>query len=372
MQPKINAANDHLKRRTDRYMAAHPLANNETQIAPGKIGILLVNLGTPDAPRYWSVRKFLKEFLTDRRVIELPRLLWWPILQFFVLVFRPGRIAKQYAAIWNKETNEGPLKAITRSQAEKLAAWIGAGGLDSKGHHAARDRFFIAWAMRYRKPSISEGILSLKEHGCTRILVVPLYPQYAAATTASVHDEVFATLKAMRWQPAVHIAPPYFDDRTYIDILATSIRSGVSRLGFVPDTILVSFHSLPKAMVAKGDPYYDQCLVTWQLLRQELGLGEDRCPVSFQSRFGARAWLQPYTADKVKDLAQQGTKSLVVVAPGFAADCLETLFELGIENRHIFLKNGGVNYDVIPCLNDSELGMMLIHDHVAREIKGWI
>ena len=217
---------------------ASTLANNETQITPGKIGILLVNLGTPDAPRYWSVRTFLKEFLTDRRVIELPRLFWWPILQFFVLIFRPGRIAKQYAAIWNKETNEGPLKAITRSQAEKLAAWIGAGGLDSKSHHVARDRFFIAWAMRYRKPSIAEGITTLKEHGCSRILVVPLYPQYAAATTASVHDEVFAALKAMRWQPAVHIAPPYFDDQTYIDILATSIRSGVSRLSFVPDTIL--------------------------------------------------------------------------------------------------------------------------------------
>jgi ferrochelatase len=367
-----NVMTNHLEWRTDRYMATNPLATNETQVTPGKIGILLVNLGTPDAPRVWSVRRFLKEFLSDRRVIELPRLLWWPILHFFVLVWRPGRIAKQYAAVWNTETNEGPLKAITRSQAEKLAAWISAGGLDPKGHHAAGGRFFIAWAMRYRKPDIAEGILRLKENGCTRILVVPLYPQYAAATTASVHDKVFETLKAMRWQPAVHIAPPYFDDRTFIDILATSIRGGVSRLGFVPDTILVSFHSLPKAMVAKGDPYYDQCLATWRLLREELGLGEDRCPISFQSRFGAREWLQPYTADMVKTLARQGTKGLIVVAPGFAADCLETLYELSIENREIFLENGGANYAVIPCLNDSELGMMLIHDHVARELKGWI
>jgi ferrochelatase len=353
-------------------MAINLLMKNERQVQPGKIGVLLVNLGTPDAPRFWPVRQFLKEFLSDRRVIGLSRLLWWPILHFIVLVFRPGRIAEHYAAIWNKETNEGPLKAMTRSQAEKLAAWIRAGGLDSKGQHAAGDRFFVAWAMRYRKPDIAQGILSLKEHGCGRILVVPLYPQYAAATTASVADKVFETLEAMQWQPAVRIAPPYFDDGTYIDILATSLRAGASRLGFVPDTILVSFHGLPKAEVAKGDPYYDQCLETWRLLREEVGLGEDRCPVSFQSRFGSAAWLQPYTAAKVKSLAVQGTKSLVVIAPGFAADCLETSYELAIENRAIFLENGGENFAVVPCLNDSELGMMLIYDLVARELKGWI
>jgi protoporphyrin/coproporphyrin ferrochelatase len=351
-------------------MVANSLANIESQVPLGKIGILLVNLGTPDAPRFWAVRRFLKEFLSDRRVVALPRLLWWPILHFIVLVLRPSRIAKHYAAIWNKETKEGPLKAITRSQAEKLAAWIRAGGLDPKGHHAGGDRFFIAWALRYRKPNIAQGILSLKAHGCTRILVVPLYPQYAAATTASVHDKVFETLKAMQWQPAVRIAAPYFDDATYIDILATSLRAGVSRVGFVPDTILVSFHGLPKAEINKGDPYYDQCLETWRLLREEIGLSEDFCPISFQSRFGSGQWLQPYTASVVKSLAAKGTKGLVVVAPGFSADCLETLYELSIENRAIFIENGGTNYGVIPCLNDSELGMMLIYDLVARELKG--
>ena len=353
-------------------MAINLLAKNERQVQPGKIGILLVNLGTPDAPRFWPVRQFLKEFLSDRRVIGLPRLLWWPILHFVILVLRPSRLAKHYAAIWNKDTNESPLKAITRSQAEKLAAWIRAGGLDPKWHHAAGDRFFIAWAMRYRTPDIARGILRLKEEGCARILVVPLYPQYAAATTASVHDKVFETLKAMHWQPAVRIAPPYYDDATYIDILATSLRAGISRLGFVPDTILVSFHGLPKTEIAKGDPYHDQCLETWRLLREEIGLGEDRCPLNFQSRFGAGAWLQPYTAAKVKSLAGQGTKGLVVIAPGFDADCLETLYELGHENRAIFLENGGANFAVIPCLNDSELGMMLIYDLVARELRGWI
>ena len=353
-------------------MAINLLAKNERQIQHGKIGILLVNLGTPDAPRFWPVRQFIKEFLSDRRVIGLPRLLWWPILHFVILVLRPRRLAKHYAAIWNKDTNESPLKAITRSQAEKLAAWIGVGGLDPKWQHGADDRFFIAWAMRYRKPDIAQGIVSLKEQGCTRILVLPLYPQYAAATTASVNDKVFETLTAMHWQPAVRIAPPYYDDATYIDILATSLRAGVSRLSFVPDTIVVSFHGLPQAEIAKGDPYYNQCLETWRLLREEIGLGEDRCPVSFQSRFGSGAWLQPYTAAEVKRLAVQGAKGLVVIAPGFAADCLETLYELGHENRAIFLENGGENFAVIPCLNDSELSMMLIYDLVARELKGWI
>jgi ferrochelatase len=353
-------------------MAINLLAKNERQIQPGKIGILLVNLGTPDAPRFWPVRQFIKEFLSDRRVIGLPRLLWWPILHFVILVLRPRRLAKHYAAIWNKDTNESPLKAITRSQAEKLAAWIGVGGLDPKWQDGADDRFFIAWAMRYRKPDVAQGIVSLKEQGCTRILVLPLYPQYAAATTASVNDKVFETLTAMHWQPAVRIAPPYYDDATYIDILATSLRAGVSRLSFVPDTILVSFHGLPQAEIAKGDPYYNQCLETWRLLREEIGLGEDRCPVSFQSRFGSGTWLQPYTAAEVKRLAVQGAKGLVVIAPGFAADCLETLYELGHENRAIFIENGGENFAVIPCLNDSEISMMLIYDLVTRELKGWI
>jgi protoporphyrin/coproporphyrin ferrochelatase len=346
--------------------------NSNKPVSQGKIGILLVNLGTPDAPRYWPVRRFLEQFLSDRRVIEKPRIFWWPLLHFVILVLRPLRIAKQYASIWNKETNESPLRAITRSQAEKLAAWVGAGGLDPHGHGAAKERFFIAWGMRYGKPDIAQGIESLKSHGCTRILVLPLYPQYAASTAASVTDEVFKTLKAMRWQPALRIAPPYFDDPSYIDLVATSLRARLSRLDFTPDTILVSFHGLPKATIAKGDPYYEQCLQTWRLLREDLRLGADDCPVSFQSRFGSGEWLQPYTAAKIKSLAAQGVRNLVVVTPGFSADCLETLYEIGIECREIFLKQGGKNFAVIPCLNDSELGMMLIYELVARELKGWV
>ncbi len=337
-----------------------------------KTGILLVNLGTPEAPTYFAVRRFLKEFLSDRRVIETPRLLWWPILHLLILTFRPARAAKQYAAIWGKRSNEGPLKAITRSQAEKLAAWVAAGGLNPKIHGEAREIFFIAWGMRYGRPGVAEGIRTLKEHGCTRILVLPLYPQYSAATTASIHDEVFETVKAMRWQPAIRIAPPYYDDPGYIDLVATSLRAQLSRLSFKPDAILVSFHGLPESVVAKGDPYRDHCLETWRLLREDLRLSAEECPISFQSRFGWAEWLKPYTAEKVKSLAAQGVKNLVIATPGFAADCLETLYEIGIECREIFLHNGGKNFAVLPCLNDSELGMMLVDEMVARELKGWV
>lgn len=355
------------------HMASSMLPSHSNQpVSQGKIGILLVNLGTPDAPRFWHVRRFLKEFLSDPRVIETPRIFWWPILYLFVLVFRPCRAAKQYQAIWNKEGGEGPLKAITRSQAEKLAAWVAAGGLDPKSHQESREKFFIAWAMRYGNPGIAQGIESLKEHGCTRILILPLYPQYAASTAASVNDKVFETVKAMRWQPAIRIAPPYFEDPSYIDLLATSIRARLARLDFTPEAILVSFHGLPKATVTKGDPYYDQCLETWRLLREDLGLTAEQCPISFQSRFGSGEWLQPYTADTVKRLAAQGVKRLVVVTPGFASDCLETLYEIGIECRDIFLDHGGEKFAVLPCLNDSELGMMLIYEMAGRELKGWV
>lgn len=353
-------------------MATNTPASNERPFSSGKIGILLVNLGTPDAPRFWAVRRFLKEFLSDPRVIETPSALWWPILHLFVLTFRPGRVAKHYRMIWNEETNEGPLKAITRSQAEKLAAWIRAGGLRTKKEYNPRDQFFIAWAMRYGKPDIAEGITSLKENGCTRILVLPLYPQYAAATTATVYDKVFETLKGMRWQPAVRLAPPYYDDQIYIDLIATSLRAGLSRLNFVSDAILVSFHGLPKSVTLKGDPYKDQCFETWRLLREDLRFSEDRCPISFQSRFGRAEWLRPYTVSAVKNLAAKGVKNLVVIAPGFSADCLETLYEIGVELRETFLASGGENFALIPCLNDSELGMMLIYDLVRRELKGWI
>lgn len=339
--------------------------------APGKIGVLLVNLGTPDAPDYLSVRRFLRSFLSDRRVVELPRLLWQPILQLGILPFRPWSRSRDYAAIWDWEHDESPLKAITRSQAEKLAAWLEAGGLEVQGHKPGTRKIIVGWAMRHGNPRLSAGIEQLMERGCSRILVVPLYPQYAAAATASIHDAVFDTLRPMRRQPALRIAAPYYSDPTYIESLGTSLRARLARLAFVPEIILVSFHGIPKAQVDKGDPYLDQCLETWRLLRETLQLGPDRCPISFQSRFGNRRWLEPATDETIRNLARQGIESLVVITPGFAADCLETLHEINVENRALFEKNGGKNFAVVPCLNDSELGMLMIYELVARELAGW-
>jgi ferrochelatase len=343
----------------------------DASVATDKIGVLLVNLGTPDALGFWPVRRYLKEFLSDRRVVKIPRIIWWPILNFVILTLRPHRSAKNYAAIWNKELNEGPLKTITRSQAEKLAAWIRAGGLELQGHGVGEGKIAVAWAMRYGRPTIAGAIEKLKDHGCTRLLVVPLYPQYAGATTASVGDKVSQTLKEMRWQPEIRTARPYFNDPTYIDLLATSLRAGLSRLTFVPEYILVSFHGIPKASVDQGDPYYEQCLETWRLLREHLELSAERCPITFQSRFGPTQWLEPYTDATVKSLALRGVKNLVVITPGFSADCLETISEIGIENRAIFQKHGGENFALMPCLNDSAMGMMVICKMVARELKGW-
>jgi ferrochelatase len=342
----------------------------DTPPAPGKIGVLLVNLGTPDAPDYLSVRRFLKSFLSDPRVVELPRWLWNPILHLGILPLRPWSRSRDYSTIWNWGRDESPLKSITRSQAEKLAAWLEAGGLETQGHRPGSRKIVVGWAMRHGNPALALGLQKLMDVGCSRILVVPLYPQYAAAATASVHDEVFDTLKSMRRQPALRIAAPYFSDPTYIEVLATSVRARLAKLDFVPEMILVSFHGIPKAQADKGDPYLDQCLETWRLLREELRLGADRCPITFQSRFGRR-WLEPGTDATIRSLARKGVRSLVVVTPGFAADCLETLYELGVENRALFEANGGKNFAVVPCLNDSELGMMMIYELVARELAGW-
>jgi ferrochelatase len=337
----------------------------------GKIGVLLVNVGTPDSPSYWSVRRYLREFLSDPRVVEVPRLLWRLILNLAILPFRPLRRSMDYSQIWNWQFDEAPLKRITRLQAEKLNAWIIAGGLEIEGHPPQSSKILIAWGMRYGKPALGDGVRTLKDHGCTRILVVPLYPQYSAATTASACDKVFETLRTMRAQPAIRIAPPYYNDPTYIDVLATSVRARLAKLDFVPEAILVSFHGMPRAYIDKGDPYLEQCRETWRLLRESLQLTAEQCPISFQSRFGGGPWLEPYTDETVKSLAKRGVTRLVVVTPGFAADCLETLHELGVEVRELFERNGGKKFALVPCLNDSELGMLLIFEHVARELKGW-
>lgn len=333
-------------------------------IAPRRTGVLLVNLGTPDATDYWSMRRYLREFLSDRRVIETSRAIWWPVLNLIVLTTRPGRKGKDYDTIWNKERDEGPLKTITRAQTEKLAVRLAdLAAADAPVH--------VDWAMRYGNPSIENRILDMQAQGCDRILVVPLYPQYAAATTATVGDKTFDALKKMRWQPALRMAPPWHDDPVYIDALARSIEDAYSKLDFEPDILLASYHGVPQDYLEKGDPYHCQCVKTTRLLRDRLGMDENRLRMSFQSRFGPAEWLKPYTDETVKALARSGVKKLAMVMPGFTADCLETIEEIGVENREYFEHHGGEKFARIDCLNDSGPGMDVIEAVVRRELRGW-
>ena len=338
-----------------------PLPSDHPMVTHGRIGVLLLNLGTPDATDYWSMRRYLKEFLSDRRVIEVPRWKWWLILNLIILTVRPGRKGKDYAKIWNEARNEGPLKTITRSQAEKLqTALAGEAGIT------------VDWAMRYASPSTASRLKALVDGGCDRILLLPLYPQYAAATTATACDEVFRALIKMRWQPAVRVAPCYYDDPVYINALATAMRRDLSALDFEPETILATFHGMPQAYLEAGDPYHCQCQKTSRLLRERLGWPQEKWLTTFQSRFGNDSWLQPYTDETVKLLAAGGIKRIALIAPGFSADCLETLEELDKENRHYFLEGGGEKFAYLPALNDSVEGLRVIEAVARRELQGWI
>ncbi len=332
------------------------------QHAGGRIGVLLVNLGTPDSTGYWAVRRYLKEFLSDRRVIEENRLKWWLVLNLIILTVRPGRKGRDYDKIWNKERNESPLKTITRSQSDKLDEMM----------DKFDKRIRVDWAMRYGNPSITERLEALVAQNCERILVVPLYPQYAAPTTATVCDEVFRALTRMRFQPAIRVAAPYFAEPAYIDALAASINAALAKLAFKPDVLVASYHGMPEDYVAQGDPYQQQCSETTVLLRKKLKLDADRLIMTFQSRFGTAEWIKPYTDATVKSLAESGVKNIAVVTPGFSADCLETLEEIAMENADIFRRAGGENFAAIPCLNDTPGGMAVIRDVVTRELKGWI
>jgi ferrochelatase len=331
------------------------------QAVPGKIGVLLVNLGTPDGTSYWPMRRYLKEFLSDRRVIETNRVLWWLILNGVVLVRRPTASGAKYRSIWNEELDESPLRTITRSQAEKVAAAL--------GH---RTEIVVDWAMRYGNPSIASRVEALTGAGCERLLVFPLYPQYAAATTATVNDKVFDTLKTMRVQPALRTVPPYPIDPVYIAALADSIRAQLAILDFEPEAILASFHGLPQAYVDKGDPYQAQCAATTEALRAALGPLGAKLKLTFQSRFGAAEWIKPYTDKTVEALAREGVKGIAILTPGFAADCVETLEEIAQENKEIFLEHGGEKFSYIPCLNASPEGIGVLVHLIERELEGWV
>ncbi|MDP3254414.1 ferrochelatase [Bosea sp. (in: a-proteobacteria)] len=344
-------------------MRAVMLPPDHPPVRTGRIGVLLMNLGTPEGTTYWPMRAYLKEFLSDRRVIETSRWLWWPLLNLVILTTRPSRKGKDYASVWNNERDEGPLKTITRSQTEQLAARLTA-------EHG--ERLVFDWAMRYGLPDVKSRLEALLAQGCDRILMVPLYPQYAAPTSATACDQAFRALMTMRWQPAVRVAPPYHDDPAYIKALADSMRASLAKLDFDPEVILCSFHGMPKDYLLKGDPYHCHCAKTWRLLREELGYSPEHFRMTFQSRFGPDEWLKPYTDETVKLLATSGVKSMAIVAPGFSADCLETLEELDVENREIFLHNGGQQFAYLPCLNDSPEGIDAIEAVVRRELMGWV
>lgn len=326
----------------------------------GKVGVLLVNLGTPDTADANGVRVYLREFLSDPRVIENQGLIWQAILNGVVLPIRSGRKAKDYLKIWNTARNESPLKTITRGQAEKLSASL------------ADTRIIVDWGMRYGNPSIKSRIDALTEQGCDRILVMPMYPQYSASTSATVVDKVAAALETMRAQPTVRFTPPYYDDSGYIDALAASIEAHLATLPFKPETVVASFHGMPQSYIDKGDPYQAQCIATTEALRKRMGRDEKTLMLTFQSRFGYQQWLQPYTDKTVERLAKEGVKRLAIVTPGFSADCIETLEEIAQENAEIFLHNGGEHFSAIPCLNDSDGGMDVIRQLVLRELQGWV
>jgi ferrochelatase len=340
----------------------HVVAAPELGAATAKTGVLLVNLGTPEAADAPAVRRYLREFLSDPRVIENQGLIWKLVLNGIILPIRPRRKARDYAKIWNREKNESPLKTITRSQAEKLAATLAASAPSVR----------VDWAMRYGQPAVAARLAELIAQGCTRVLVVPLYPQYCAATTATVGDVVFQALARMRYQPALRLAPAYYDDPLYIEAVASSTRAALAELGFEPQVILASFHGVPKSYVDNGDPYADHCNETMRLLRAALGLDETKLMLTFQSRFGRAQWLEPATDQTVRRLAESGVKRIAVITPGFSADCLETLEEIAVENAHIFEQHGGERFAAVPCLNDSDAGMRVIEHLVERELKGWI
>lgn len=330
-----------------------PPGDHPTVSAP-KVGVLIVNLGTPDAAQADAVRRYLAEFLSDRRVVEIPSLLWQPILRGIILRTRPRRSAHAYAQIWSEEGS--PLAVITARQASALRARFG-------------PAVMVEHAMRYGRPAIAEKLAVMKAAGCERILIAPLYPQYCAATTATANDAAFGALATMRWQPAIRTLPPYHDDPAYIGALKNSVQESLASLPFAPDAIVVSFHGMPQRTLALGDPYHCHCQKTARLLGEAL---DRELTVAFQSRFGRAKWLEPATAAVLAGLPGKGARRVAVVAPGFSADCLETLEELAIRGRETFVQAGGADFAYLPCLNDSPRGIDMLHLLLQRELAGWI
>jgi len=324
------------------------------EVKPPKVGVLLINLGTPDEPTATAVRRYLAEFLSDRRVVEMPPIAWKPVLHGIILRTRPKKSAHAYAQVWMGEGS--PLAVITRRQAERLAERLG-------------PRVHVKHAMRYGNPGIAAAIARMTEAGCTRILAAPLYPQYCAATTATAVDAVFAVLAAMRVQPAMRTLPPYYDDPAHIEALRASLSRQIAALDFAPERLLLSFHGMPRRTLDLGDPYHCHCQKTARLLGEALGIEVD---IAFQSRFGRAKWLEPATDRMLAGYPAKGVKRIAIAAPGFAADCLETLEELGIRGRETFLNSGGEEFALLECLNDSDEGIAMLQRLIERELAGWL
>ncbi len=337
--------------------ALGPLPADHPAVRQGKTGVLLVNLGTPDGTDYWSMRRYLAEFLSDTRVIETPQWLWQLILQGPILTFRPSKSGAAYKKIWTEEGS--PLLVHTRAQAENLAARIGGNDI------------VVDFAMRYGNPSIASKLKALKGEGCDRISVIALYPQYSAATTASVYDKTFDALKQMRWQPAVRTAAPFHDEPAYIEALAASLEASIATLAFEPQVVVMSYHGIPKSYFEKGDPYHCHCHKTTRLVRERLGWSEEYCRLTFQSRFGPTEWLQPYTDKTLEALPEEGVTRVAIAAPAFISDCVETLEEIAIEGRETFLEAGGEHFAALPCLNASDPAIDALEAVARRELAGW-
>ena len=336
-------------------MADHP------PVKLDRLGVLLVNLGTPESTDVPTVRRYLREFLSDPRVIEVNPWLWKPILYGIILTTRPPKTAEAYRQIWMEEHYESPLRHYTRLQAELLQE-----RMDPNG-----ETLMIDWAMRYGVPRIGDRLEAMTEAGCDKIVIVPLYPQYSASTTASVNDAAFDALKTLRWQPAVRTAPAFHDDESYVEAVAAGIERHLKTLDWEPEVILASFHGLPKRYFLAGVPYHCHCAKTARMVRERLGLTKDQFRLTFQSRFGTEEWLQPYTDKTIEALAEEGVKKIAVVCPGFVADCVETLEEIGIQARETFEEGGGTHFTTIPCINADVEAIDMLEALVIRELSGW-
>ncbi len=331
------------------------MKENHPKIKFGKTGVLLVNLGTPNSTNWFDIRKYLKEFLSDRRVIEVNPIIWQIILNLFILTFRPSKTAKAYKKIWMDREDMSPLRYYTEKQTFKLNEKIG------------NESLIVDYAMRYGQPSIKSKINNLKEKGCENLVILPLYPQYAAATTATVCDEVYRTLSNMRWQPSLQIIPHYESEPLYIQAISKSIRNKITQINWKPDLIMASYHGIPKKYFEKGDPYHCYCHKTTRLITENINL-EIPIITTFQSRFGPQEWLQPYTDKTLEKLPKEGKKNILVICPGFASDCVETLEEISMEGKASFIEAGGENFDFIPCLNDNEDHINLFENLVLKYI----